>query len=96
MLVIGGRLKNWGQQMTIWKSGIACGFGLALTLAANSAWAVGPVNSMSPLAAVQPRLDASFFGRPYPYGYSGWGPCVRYLEVETRWGPRLRRVWVCH
>jgi hypothetical protein len=40
-------------------------------------------------------VDVSFFGRPYPYGYTSWGPCVRYVEVETRWGPRLRRVRVC-
>ena len=37
-------------------------------------------------------LDASFFGRPYPYGYTGWGPCIRYVEVQTRWGMRVRRV----
>jgi hypothetical protein len=38
---------------------------------------------------------ASFFGRPYPYGYTGWGPCVRYIEVDTPNGPRLRRVRSC-
>jgi hypothetical protein len=38
---------------------------------------------------------ASFFGRPYPYGYTGWGPCIRYIEVETPQGPRLRRVRSC-
>ena len=38
---------------------------------------------------------ASFFGRPYPYGYTGWGPCIRYVEVETPYGPRLRRVRAC-
>jgi hypothetical protein len=38
---------------------------------------------------------ASFFGRPYPYGYTGWGPCIRYVEVDTPHGPRLRRVRAC-
>jgi len=81
--------------MTIRKFGIACGFGLALIMGANSALALGPVNAIKPSASGGMLLDASFFGRPYPYGYTGWGPCVRYVEVETRWGIRLRRVRVC-
>jgi hypothetical protein len=82
--------------MTIRKLGIICGLGLGLAASTTSALAMGPVNAVDLVAHAQQNvLDASFFGRPYPYGYSGWGPCVRYVEVEGRYGPRLRRVWVC-
>jgi hypothetical protein len=51
---------------------------------------------VSPLqSAAGETQPISFFGRPYPFGYTGWGPCVRYVHVETSRGPRLRRVWVC-
>jgi hypothetical protein len=80
----------------IQKVGIAWLLGLGLLSIANSASALGPVNSAGPSANAQRGLlDVSFFGRPYPYGYTGWGPCIRYVEVETRWGLRLRRVRVC-
>lgn len=76
------------------KIGIGCG--LVLTVFAGSigsASAFGPVNvPFGPVANLQ---DVSFFGRPYPYGYSGWGPCIRYVEVQTRHGVRVRRVRVC-
>jgi hypothetical protein len=81
--------------MTVGKFGIGCAFALALTLGANSGFAMGPVNVTGPSISRATLLDASFFGRPYPYGYTGWGPCVRYVEVETRWGLRVRRIWVC-
>jgi hypothetical protein len=78
------------------KFGIVCALGLGLVTGASSAFAFGPVNSISPSLGVQQDLLAvSFWGRPYPYGYTGWGPCIRYVEVETRWGLRLRRVRVC-
>lgn len=74
--------------------GIVCWVAVGLMTSASSALAFGPINPG--VAAEKPDLlDVSFFGRPYPYGYTGWGPCVRYVEVETRWGPRLRRIWVC-
>ena len=80
----------------IQKFGFACLFGLALASSVSSASALGPVNSVGPSLNIQDDLlDASFFGRPYPYGYTGWGPCVRYVEVQTRSGLRLRRVRVC-
>ncbi len=81
--------------MAIRKLGFACALGLGLAMSANSAFALGPVNLISASAVTQQKLDVSFFGRPYPYGYTGWGPCIRYVEVETRWGLRLRRVRVC-
>jgi len=74
----------------------ACLVGLAIVGSVVPASAFGPVNSAgSTLREPPDLLDASFFGRPYPYGYTGWGPCIRYIQVETRWGIRLRRVWVC-
>jgi hypothetical protein len=85
----------WGVSM-IQKFGFACLVGLALMSGVSSALALGPVHSFGPSVSIQPDLlDAAFFGRPYPYGYTGWGPCIRYVEVETRWGLRLRRVRVC-
>ncbi len=83
--------------MTIRKFGFVCALGLSLAVGATWAFALGPVNLVdAPEIAQQDLLAASFFGRPYPYGYTGWGPCIRYVEVETRWGPRLRRVRFCH
>jgi hypothetical protein len=81
--------------MTIRKLGITCGLGLGLVAGTSSALAMGPVVLDPSARAQRNALDTSFFGRPYPYGYTGWGPCVRYVEVEGRYGPRLRRVWVC-
>jgi hypothetical protein len=78
------------------KLGFTSLLGLALLGGVSSASALGPMSPIVPSASVQRDLvEASFFGRPYPYGYTGWGPCIRYVEVETRWGLRLRRVRVC-
>ena len=82
-----------GTGMTVRRFGIL--LGLALVMGGSSAFAMGPVNAIGPSISREALLDVSFFGRPYPYGYTGWGPCVRYVEVETRWGLRLRRVRVC-
>jgi len=85
-----------GGKLMASRFGIVCGLGLALLAGGGPALALGPVNLAGPSVGAQlDVVDASFFGRPYPYGFTGWGPCVRYVEVETRWGPRLRRVWVC-
>jgi hypothetical protein len=76
--------------------GFICLLGLALMSSIGPVSAFGPVNviggSMNTRSDV---VEVSFFGRPYPYGYTGWGPCVRYVEVQTRWGLRLRRVNIC-
>jgi hypothetical protein len=74
--------------------GILSVLAVGLVMGSGSASALGlPVNPLQQSAETQP---VSFMGRPYPFGYSGWGQCVRYVRVETRSGPRLRRVWVCH
>jgi hypothetical protein len=78
------------------KLGIVCLLGIGLIGSIDAASALGPVNLINRSEAGQAELlRASFFGRPYPYGYTAWGPCLRYVEVETRWGPRLRLVRVC-
>jgi hypothetical protein len=78
------------------KFGVICVLSLVLLGGAGSAQALGPVGPIAlSLDARSDFLDVSFWGRPYPYGYTGWGPCIRYVEVETRWGLRLRRVRVC-
>lgn len=76
------------------KFGIVCGLGFGLLMSAGSAFAFGPVVGPSRIGQ-QNLLEISFFGRPYPYGFTGWGPCVRYVEVQTRRGVRVRRVRVC-
>jgi hypothetical protein len=78
------------------KFGIVCVLGIGLVGGISSASALSPVDLKGPPVNSQRELlDVSFWGRPYPYGYTGWGPCMRYVEVQTRWGLRLRRVWVC-
>ena len=29
------------------------------------------------------------------YPYYGYGGCWRNIAVDTPWGPRIRRIWVC-
>jgi hypothetical protein len=76
--------------------------GLAVVVLIGLAALAGPALSSSlegdispPSSTAEPVQLASFFGRPYPYGYTGWGPCIRYVEVETPYGPQLRRVRSC-
>ena len=76
-------------------SGVFCVLCFFWGVSCGSSYAIGFVNSG---ASLNPSLDiasVSFFARPFPFGYTGWGPCVRYVEVQTRWGLRLRRVRVC-
>jgi hypothetical protein len=77
------------------KFSLACGVGLGLLgyITAVSAFSPPPIVGASP--AVDGLFQASFFGRPYPYGYTGWARCTRYVEVQTHSGIHLRRVRVC-
>jgi len=77
------------------KFGLACVLGLGLlgNVTVASAFSPAPINGASPV--VDGVLQASFFGRPYPYGYTGWARCTRYVEVQTHSGTHLRRVRVC-
>jgi len=46
---------------------------------------------------IDPAVNqASFWGLPYPYGYRyRSNRCVRQVRVETEFGWRWKRVWVC-
>jgi len=70
---------------------------LALGLLGNvtAASAFSPAQLPSVSSAADEAVRVSFFGRPYPYGYTGWSRCTRWVEVETRSGVHLRRVRVC-
>jgi hypothetical protein len=74
-------------------------FGILCILAAGLMMGSGPASALGlpvhPAQLTGETQLVSFFGRPYPFGYTGWGHCVRYVRVETSRGPRLRRVWVC-
>ena len=69
-------------------------FGLAASVGPASSSGLEAQPAVAGDTAEQVQL-ASFFGRPYPYGYTGWGPCIRNIQVETAYGPRLRRVRAC-
>jgi len=77
------------------KFGLACVFALGLlgNFTVASAFSLAPIQVASP--AVDGFLQTSFSGRPYPYGYTGWARCTRYVEVQTATGTHLRRVRVC-
>jgi hypothetical protein len=75
--------------------GMGCAVAFAIiTASSGAALALGPVATPQ-IEEPGNVLQASFFGRPYPYGYTGWGPCIRYVEVQTPRGIRIRRVRVC-
>jgi hypothetical protein len=76
-------------------SGIFCVLCLFWVVSCGPSFAIGFVNSGQLLNPSRAISSVSFFARPFPFGYTGWGPCVRYVEVQTRWGLRLRRVRVC-
>jgi hypothetical protein len=77
------------------KFGLACvlSFSLLGSVTAASAFSLAQINGAS--SQVDGLLQTSFFGRPYPYGYTGWARCTRYVEVQTASGVYLRRVRVC-
>lgn len=78
------------------KSAIVCVLALGLLGDIGAASAFSPAQIKGASVAGPDLLQASFFGRPYPYGYTGWARCTRYVEVQTRSGTHLRRVRVCH
>lgn len=77
------------------KFGIISVLALGLLGSVTDASAFSPAQIKSAAPAGQGVLQASFFGRPYPYGYTGWARCTRYVEVQTHSGTYLRRVRVC-
>lgn len=78
------------------KLSIVCALALGLTVSAGSALAFASANLATPLINAQRDLHhTSFFGRPFPYGYTGWGHCIRYVKVRTPSGVHWRRVWAC-
>jgi hypothetical protein len=77
------------------KSGILCVLGLMWAASCGPAFAFGPVNSGLSSTSSSNFSNVSFFARPFPHGYTGWGRCIRYVEVQGRWGWRLRRIRVC-
>jgi hypothetical protein len=52
-------------------------------------------NGLDQAEVASMATTVSFWGRPYPCGYTGWGPCVRYERLETARGITFRRVWIC-
>ena len=53
----------------------AVGIGLALATAMSPALAFGPIARS--VTGQRDLLDVSFWARPFPHGYTGWGPCIR-------------------
>jgi hypothetical protein len=76
-------------------------YGLVAAAALGTACGSTAVSAAGPgfpgaLPAVGPNVElASFWGEPYPYGYAWRHGCVRHVKVETPYGWRWRRVWVC-
>ncbi len=70
----------------------------ALAGASSGASAAGPSAALAAWGSLGSDVAlASFWGRPFPYGYAwrGYPGCYRHVLVDTPWGPRWRRVWVC-
>ena len=59
-------------------------------VAGPAAW-----NGLDQAKAASADSPVSFWGRPFPYGYTGWGPCVRYERLDTEQGIIFRRRWIC-
>lgn len=75
------------------KFSMMCLVGISLAMVTSPASAFGLIRPIG--SAPHDLFDISFWGRPFPYGHTGWGRCIRYVEVQTPWGLRLRRVRVC-
>jgi hypothetical protein len=79
---------------TIYALVAAAGMSVALAPAATAA---GPANGLAAWRAAGSGVEqVSFWGHPFPYGYR-WrrSGCVRHVRVDTPWGRRWERVWVC-
>ncbi len=66
-------------------------------LGLNASAAAGPLSLGRPtsVAVIEP---ATFWARPYPYGYAytrGQIKCWAPQRIETPTGPAWERVWVC-
>jgi hypothetical protein len=77
---------------------LAIVFGMTGLLAATDAVA-GPVSSPAAATIARQVQPATFWGRPYPYGYA-WRPagrwaCYAWRRIETPEGWRYARVPVC-
>jgi hypothetical protein len=81
-----------GGRLMLRRFGVACVLGLSMLGNAGAASAPGQIKA---LPQQDMLLQTSFFGRPYPYGYTGWARCTRYVEVQTHSGTHLRRIRVC-
>ncbi len=85
--------------MTSFFSGLGlCASALTVALLGGA-----PAATAGVLSPARPMLEiklvpASFWGQPYPYGYVYRPPppdCWQIRTVETWFGPREERVWVC-
>src|ERR1700682_3019959 len=78
------------------KSTLFATLGLSLLIGSAPAWALGPISPLGlPTEAQVPRVNVSFWAKPFPFGYTGWGHCIRYERIDTEWGPRFRRISLC-
>ncbi len=89
-----GDFSEWGESM-LHKFGIVSVLALGLFGNVPAALAFLPAQLQIASPAAGEVLQASFFGRPYPYGYTGWARCTRWVEIETRSGVHLRHVRFC-
>jgi hypothetical protein len=72
---------------------IIAGLSVSLVAGSTASLAMGPITGAASVAHL--LVPASFWGRPFPYGFTGWGPCIRYVPVETAYGTGWQRVSVC-
>lgn len=89
-----------GKGFRIAATAAALSMGLAFAVQSASAAPIYPLELGKSMTS---QIEtASFWGWPYPYGYTygRWGAqyprnCVRHVRVQTRHGWRTRRIWVC-
>lgn len=71
--------------------------GAVMTLGCLSSAGAAPMAPAAiPTQASSPVEHASFWARPFPYGYAyGPGQCWKRVAEETPRGTVWRRVWIC-